>query len=272
MHNFANAMEVFKLLPKTNCRECGEATCLAFAGKVFTGGKGIASCPYVDKACYQHLTSDRNTVNPASLDAEAVLLDLKEKLAGLNLKERAEVIDCFYQQGNLTIPILGKPFTIDNKSNVTTDLHVNSWVLGSALNYIISCKGVPLSSNWVPLRELPSGGDWYRLFGQQCESVLKKTADSYPELFADLVEMFRGTQVDDQFQSDVAVILSPLPLVPMCICYWFPEDGMESSLNLFFDDTAEFNIGMDGLYTLGVGIALMLERLSLVHGGNGAGP
>jgi len=80
------------------------------------------------------------------------------------------------------------------------------------------------------------------------------------------VERFRGTLVDDQFKSDVAVILSPLPLIPMLICYWRPEDGLESSLNLFFDDTAESNIGIEGLYTLGVGIARMLERLSMVHG------
>ena len=51
----------------------------------------------------------------------------------------------------------------------------------------------------------------------------------------------------------------------MLICYWRPEDGMESSLKLFFDDTAESNLGIEGLYTLGVGIALMLERLSKVH-------
>jgi hypothetical protein len=125
---------------------------------------------------------------------------------------------------------------------------------------------VPLSSNWVPLRELPSGKDWYRLFGQQCEHVLNATADKNPDLFLNLVEMFRGTLVDDQFKSDVAVILSPLPLIPMLICYWRPGDGLESSLNLFFDDTAESNIGIEGLYTLGVGIARMLERLSMVHG------
>ena len=70
---------------------------------------------------------------------------------------------------------------------------------------------------------------------------------------------------DERFQSDVSVILSPLPLVPMLICYWRPEDGMESSLKLFFDDTAESNLGIKGLYTLGVGIALMLQRLSRVH-------
>mgnify|MGYP000668137593 CR=1 FL=1 len=32
-----SAMEVFKHLDKSNCRECGEKTCLAFAGAVFMG-------------------------------------------------------------------------------------------------------------------------------------------------------------------------------------------------------------------------------------------
>ncbi len=136
----------------------------------------------------------------------------------------------------------------------------------SVLNYVLSSKGTPVSSNWVPLRELPSGQDWYRLFGQQCEKLLKKTADSYSDLFADLVHMFSGKQIADQFKSDIAVILSPLPLVPMLICYWKPEEGMDSALNLFFDDTAEDNLGMDGLYSLGTGIARMLEKLSQQHG------
>ena len=30
-----NAMEIFKLLDQSNCRECGQKTCLAFAGAVF---------------------------------------------------------------------------------------------------------------------------------------------------------------------------------------------------------------------------------------------
>ena len=32
-----NAMEIFKLLDHSNCRECGQKTCLAFAGAVFRG-------------------------------------------------------------------------------------------------------------------------------------------------------------------------------------------------------------------------------------------
>jgi Na+-translocating ferredoxin:NAD+ oxidoreductase RNF subunit RnfB len=44
-----NAMTVFKELPKTNCRECGAKTCLAFAGAVFQRHKAIGDCPHLDK-------------------------------------------------------------------------------------------------------------------------------------------------------------------------------------------------------------------------------
>ncbi len=37
--------EVFKLLPKTNCRQCGEATCLVFAARVIEGVKDHNDCP-----------------------------------------------------------------------------------------------------------------------------------------------------------------------------------------------------------------------------------
>ena len=38
-------MEILKLLPRTNCRECGEPTCLVFATRVAEGAKGPENCP-----------------------------------------------------------------------------------------------------------------------------------------------------------------------------------------------------------------------------------
>ncbi len=33
------------MLPKTNCRECGFATCMVFAAQVAEGGRGADDCP-----------------------------------------------------------------------------------------------------------------------------------------------------------------------------------------------------------------------------------
>ena len=37
--------EILKLLPKTNCRECGQPTCMVFATQLAEGGKGPEACP-----------------------------------------------------------------------------------------------------------------------------------------------------------------------------------------------------------------------------------
>jgi acetyl-CoA decarbonylase/synthase complex subunit gamma len=40
-------IQIFKLLPKTNCKKCGFPTCLAFAMKLAAGGVDISACPDV---------------------------------------------------------------------------------------------------------------------------------------------------------------------------------------------------------------------------------
>ena len=42
-------IQIFKLLPKKNCKECGEPTCLAFAMKLAQGKAELAKCPYVSE-------------------------------------------------------------------------------------------------------------------------------------------------------------------------------------------------------------------------------
>ena len=41
-------IEILKLLPKTNCRQCGEPTCMVFAARMAEGAKGIDACEPLD--------------------------------------------------------------------------------------------------------------------------------------------------------------------------------------------------------------------------------
>lgn len=106
----------------------------------------------------------------------------------------------------------------------------------------------------------------YPFFQKRCESAMKRVADIYTDLFDDLVHIFGGRKVAEQFESDISVVLHPLPKVPIMICYWKPEEGLTSTLNLFFDKSADNNLQNGSLLTICVGIALMLEKLSERHG------
>lgn len=44
-----SGLDIYKLLPKTNCRECGFATCLAFAMQLAKKSVAIDKCPYLSE-------------------------------------------------------------------------------------------------------------------------------------------------------------------------------------------------------------------------------
>jgi acetyl-CoA decarbonylase/synthase complex subunit gamma len=44
-----SGLEIYKLLPKTNCKECGFPTCLAFAMKLAAKQAELVACPYVSE-------------------------------------------------------------------------------------------------------------------------------------------------------------------------------------------------------------------------------
>jgi acetyl-CoA decarbonylase/synthase complex subunit gamma len=48
-------IQIFKLLPKTNCGECGVPTCLAFAMNLAAGKAELALCPYVSEEAQAQL-------------------------------------------------------------------------------------------------------------------------------------------------------------------------------------------------------------------------
>jgi ArsR family metal-binding transcriptional regulator len=47
-----NPVKIYELLPKTNCKMCGEQGCFAFAAKLLNGEKTLQDCPTLDSGEY----------------------------------------------------------------------------------------------------------------------------------------------------------------------------------------------------------------------------
>ena len=261
-----NAMEIFQLLDMSNCRECGEKTCLAFAGAVFQGQRKLAECPKLDQATIQRFTGEAPEQSASEQNRDEYLKQLKREIVGYDLAAAASRVGAMFSNARLTLKVLGKDFSVDTEGNLYADIHINPWVVVPFLSYILHCKGLPVTGNWVSFRELKDGPERYPLFQKRCEEPMKRVADIYTNLFDDLVHLFSGKQVEEQFESDISVVLHPLPKVPIMICYWMPEDGLESSLNVFFDETADQNLDIGSVFTLGAGLAQMFGKLALRHG------
>ncbi len=84
-------LDIFKLSPKKNCKECGSPTCMAFCMKVAQGAVPIDKCPYFSedaKAMLNEQTAPPMktiTVGPHKLGGETVLYRHEKTLVNKNL-------------------------------------------------------------------------------------------------------------------------------------------------------------------------------------------
>lgn len=260
-----NALEIFQLLDKSNCRKCGEKTCLAFASAVFLEQRKLHECPLLPENIAGQLSEVIETHPPFEPGLKYVE-QLKSEIARIDLAEAAARTGGSFSDNQLILKVLGKDFSVDTQGNLKASIHINPWIAVPYLKYILHGEGLPVANKWVSLRELSDGRERYPLFQRQCEEPLKRVADIYTELFDDIVQLFSGRQVAKQFDSDISVVLQPLPKVPILICYWLPEDGLKSSLKVFFDETADRNLDTDAVFTLGTGLAQMIRKIALRHG------
>ncbi len=84
-------LDIFKLTPKTNCKECGNPTCMAFAMKVAQGAMAVEKCPHMSAEALAKLSQatapPMHTVELSGhkLGGETVLLRHENTLVNRNL-------------------------------------------------------------------------------------------------------------------------------------------------------------------------------------------
>jgi 4Fe-4S ferredoxin len=78
------AMEIYQLLPKTNCKKCGLATCMAFAVGLLNREKKIEDCPpLIEEPKYEaKLKKLREVMAPIMSASETGLIIHPEKCFG----------------------------------------------------------------------------------------------------------------------------------------------------------------------------------------------
>jgi acetyl-CoA decarbonylase/synthase complex subunit gamma len=78
---------IYKMLPQTNCKECGDPTCLAFAMKLAAGKAELSACPYVSDEAQEKLSeASAPPIRVATLGQG----DAAHKMGGETVKFRHE--------------------------------------------------------------------------------------------------------------------------------------------------------------------------------------
>ena len=93
-------LDIFKLSPKKNCKECGSPTCMAFCMKVAQGAVSLDKCPYFSEEALATLNSATAplmktiSVGEHKLGGETVLFRHEKTLVNKNLFAVCVCTDC----------------------------------------------------------------------------------------------------------------------------------------------------------------------------------
>jgi acetyl-CoA decarbonylase/synthase complex subunit gamma len=219
-----SGIQIYKLLPQTNCKECGFPTCLAFAMKLAAKQVELSACPYVsDESKKQLAESSAPPIRLISLKANGtevkagneVVMFRHEKTfynkPGLFLRVKAsdgDIAAKVAEADKYTVNYVGMDFTIDGFA-----VEADGGDLAAAVKMVRSASKRPLiligdaatlpagleaCSGETPMIYAADGSNWEAMadLAAKYKAALAIKGESLEEL-ADLTEKIKAKGVED---------------------------------------------------------------------------
>lgn len=262
-----------KILPKTNCKDCGFLTCIAFAGMVVSEKHPLKNCPHIDpdilESAEQELEQQYKEGKWLKKDmAKEALKWAKQKAASMELADIVSRIG-----GKLTIddkamehivlPYFNKQILI-TKDRIC-DISGNELTRNEqTFVYIHMAQGgisVP-SGSMKSFKEFPNTVSKIISMKDQVELPLKKTFASNSETLTLACKKAGGKDVSDQYgSSNLAFQFNAFPKVPVTLLFWNKTDEFEADIKLLFDETIIEHLDIESIMFLSEHLCHML-----IHG------
>ncbi len=243
-------LELVKVLPMTNCGDCGYATCMAFASHVVKKKESLSLCPHLSLGILEELNREIEAQHAKNLHvAPDRFKTAKEfvtgKIKDADFAQLAPYLGGKYVKKNgedfLILKYLGRNFLISKKeakAQVTTE-EQDVWDTILLYNYIASnCRKTP-TGKWVSIDVLPGSIPKKPELEETCEKRIAQAFKGDPNGLKKAVRALGGTQAKVETSADVKAVLHPLPKTPFLLLFWDeePEEGFEARVKVLFDET-----------------------------------
>jgi len=262
-------MEVLKNLPRTNCGDCGQATCLAFATQVIKEGEDLNKCPHLTVAqaeMGQAVRAQQEAGVGRRRESLAISLEvLQEKVAPLDFAALAPGVGATYgEEGGrpfLSLPYFGFCLQVfKDELRYPPDALADPWDAILLYNYIASQGQEPVKGQWIAYNSLPNSVSKAKTLAR----LEQKLADHFSGKAAQLKERVMklgGDMVSVGGEdADIQAAFLPLPRVPLLLLFWDaePEEGFAPQARFLFDASVTTYLDLEAMLFL---VEHLMERL-----------
>ena len=243
-------LEIYKKLPGTNCRDCGEPSCMAFALKVKTSQRSISECPYVTEP--DEAASPTEHGAPTDDMYEGVANQMEEEVMRSDFKKVAVAIGGDFEVAAgaeiIRLTMADKPYEIRKEGLFEGGEYCrDSWVKMIIYDYVRRGGDQPVTADWVAFDHFPKTPSHVKAFQKTAETTLAASFDEDPQALVARFEDQGGTEEKGEVKADYSCRLELLPRVPLLLRFWAADDEFPAGCKLFVDSSANAYLDMEFL-------------------------
>ena len=244
-------IDIYKLLPKSNCGLCPKKACWPFALAVFGGESDVAVCPNLDPETLERLRAGlgQNTqAGGLETRGEQALRELMKTLAARDMADIARACG-----GRLTPDGAGFELNfLDGRYVVTTEdvkpvgaAPMTVWIKMLLVIYALRSPGAGESGGWTAFRDLPGASGKTRPYDASTAHLLERFSGRPDELAEAILAL--GGSAEPHASADRAWRLNVLPRVALLVCYWEGDADFPPRLAVHADSKVFDHLDVEGL-------------------------
>ena len=250
------AIEIYRLLPKTNCGTCGTPTCFGFAAKVAAGIASINACTNLSDAVRTELAADEaNRKDRPGTVYEQALDSLRPKVASLDFRLiSAQSGATFVSDDTLEIEFLGEPLVV-TKERIADRYGKEPLPFISILiyNHLSMPDPPPPSGEWITFSSVPASHAKDKAWAGHVEDVIARHfAGNVTNLLA-ACERLGGKPVEMKGNHDAAYAFRFFPRYPALLIFYdaVPDEDFPAQVKLLLDRNVDKFLDIESIVVLG---------------------
>lgn len=242
-----NPLDFLRATPRTNCGECGQPTCLAFAVAVTKGGADPGRCQHLAPAVLRDSGWKIPGEGLAKVEQGqderdmALVAHLKAKIHGLNYPAIAPRLGAEFRPGPpavLHFRYLGRWVMLSSEeARLEGGQLIDPRDQILLYNYVASGGGQAPQGVWVGMESLPNSMAKVRTLAAYCEQPLAKRFRGRPAALARVCTLIGAMTGPESQSADLGLIIPVLPFLPLYLLFWDeePAEGFVSRVKVLFD-------------------------------------
>ena len=251
-----SAVEIYKLLPKTNCGSCGLSSCFGFAAKLASQQASVDDCPNMTDAA-------RETLREAGAEQKDVqgtvfeqsLRALQPKVQALDFPRIAALFGVtLIGPDRLEIPFLNERFTVTKEAIVDASGNQPQPFISILIyNHLCMPDPPPPLGEWITFSSVPASHAKDKAWAGHVEDVIAKHFDGRISDLRAACEKFGGVPARIGGNHDAAFEFRFFPHYPALLQFYdsVPEENFPAQCKLLLDKTAPQYLDIESIVVLG---------------------